>query len=231
MRFPYRTFWARAVWKPHLRHVNHLKSKRVQSLTEVHLLFRPSARISFWRLHVARYFLGLPGQSDRDFVRHAVLETSYDGGPVLVGAKLNAVGEMSPGEGGVPLLERNLDLPNDEFALYDEGDFRIRVLTTGGFSPDGLTALRPDMYEQFFRVHTNGADGETVLLEKVGEEYAVAGGTLRVVGISTLILIVPMALAGCRLLENAMSYPTSQEAGVPFQTVASIRPEGSGCLN
>ncbi len=113
-------------------------------------------------------------------------KTAYDAGPVLVGAKLNAVGETAYGEGGVGLLERGLGSGNDEFALYDEGDFRIRVLTTGGFSPDGVTGLRPDMYEQFFRVHVNGADGETVLLEEVGKDYAVAGGTLRVVGLSDL---------------------------------------------
>jgi hypothetical protein len=77
-------------------------------------------------------------------------------------------------------------LPNDEFALYDEGDFRIRVLTTGGFSPDGVTGLRPDMYEDYFRVHANGPDGETVLLERVGVDYQVAGGTLRVVGLADL---------------------------------------------
>lgn len=113
--------------------------------------------------------------------------TPYDAGPKLVGAKLNAVGDTSPGEGGVALLEGAMGaMPNDEFALYDEGDFCVRVLTTGGFSPDGLTGLRPDMYEEFFRVHVNGPDGETVLLEKVGEEYAVAGGNSRVVGLSEL---------------------------------------------
>lgn len=111
--------------------------------------------------------------------------TPYDAGPKLVGAKLNFVGEEALGEGGVPLLELGTH-PNDEFSLYDEGDLRLRILTTGGFSPDGVTGLRPDMYEQFFRVHVNGVDGETVLLENVGVEYEVAGGTLRVVGLSDL---------------------------------------------
>ncbi|MCL4255574.1 MAG: phospholipase [Anaerolineae bacterium] len=114
-------------------------------------------------------------------------KTPYDSGPVLVGAKLNFVGEEAIGEGGAPLIEANLGfLPNDEFALYDEGDFRLRMLTTGGFSPDGVTGVRPNMYEKFFRIHVNGVDGETVLLEEVGVDYEVAGGTLRVIGLSDL---------------------------------------------
>ena len=111
----------------------------------------------------------------------------YDSGPKLVGAKLNFVGEKAIGEGGVQVAENMIGLlPNDEFSLYDEGAFRIRVLTTGGFSPDGVTGVQPDMYEDFFRVHVNGVDGKTVLLEKVGVDYKVAGGTLRVVGLSDL---------------------------------------------
>ncbi|MEO1290291.1 MAG: hypothetical protein AAFV93_21275, partial [Chloroflexota bacterium] len=112
--------------------------------------------------------------------------TPYDSGPRLVGAKLNHVGDEALGEGGIQIAENIIDLPNDEFALYAEGDFRLRVLTTGGFSPDGVTGVRPDMYEQFFRIHVRGVDGETVLLETVGQEYEVDGGMLRVVGLSDL---------------------------------------------
>ncbi|HEX5688778.1 MAG TPA: hypothetical protein VFX76_02195, partial [Roseiflexaceae bacterium] len=113
-------------------------------------------------------------------------KSPYDRGPSLVGAKLNHTGESATGEGGVFMMERSPAMPNDEFALYDEGDFRLRVLTTGGFSPDGVTGLRPNMFEQFFRLHAKGADGETVILDKVGVEYQVAGGKLRVVGLSDL---------------------------------------------
>ena len=114
-------------------------------------------------------------------------ETSpYDSGPKLVGAKLNRTGDDAVGEGGVTLMERSAYMPNDEFSLYDEGDFRLRVLTTGGFSPDGVTGLRPDMYEDFFRLHARGRDGRTVILDRVGVDYEVAGGTLRVVGLSDL---------------------------------------------
>ncbi|MCK7482027.1 MAG: hypothetical protein M0C28_36385 [Candidatus Moduliflexus flocculans] len=67
----------------------------------------------------------------------------YDSGPKLVGAKLNFVGDEALGEGGLSIAQVIGLLPNDEFALYEEGDFRIRVLTTGGFSPDGVTGIHP----------------------------------------------------------------------------------------
>ena len=92
--------------------------------------------------------------------------TPYDMGPSLVGAKINYVDPEPVGEGGEPLLEQITGaFPNDEIAVHGEGDFRIRVLTTGGFSPDGFLAVQPDDYEDFFRVHANGPNGETVLLK------------------------------------------------------------------
>ena len=42
------------------------------------------------------------------------------------------------------------------------------------------------MFEDFFRIHAKGSNGEVVLLEKVGQEYLVADGTLRIVGLSDL---------------------------------------------
>ena len=112
----------------------------------------------------------------------------YDSGPKLVGAKLNYVGANAVGEGGASRLyeKKSGFIPNDEFALYGGGDFRLRVLTTGGFSPDGVTGLRPNMFEDFFRLHAKGPDGRTVLMSKVGVDYKLAGGTLRIVGLSDL---------------------------------------------
>ena len=112
--------------------------------------------------------------------------TGYGAGPILVGAKLNVVETIPSGEGGLPLLEQNSPaLPNDEVSLYGEvADFRIRVLTSGGFSPDGITGLHPDDYEDFFRIHARGVNGETVLLESTEQDYSVDGGMLRVLGLS-----------------------------------------------
>ena len=71
-----------------------------------------------------------------------------------------------------------------EFALYDGADFKIRILTTGGFSPDGMRGIRPDQFDSFFRLHAQGPDGETVMLEETGVDYELEGGKLRIVGMS-----------------------------------------------
>ena len=130
-------------------------------------------------------FLGPGGEQSGVGLTWETDATPYDSGPKLVGAKLNHVGEEPKGEGGFGLLD-NMVLPNDEFALYGGGDYRLRVLTTGGFSPDGLTGVTPDQYEDFFRIHATGTDGSTVLLTEVGIDYEVAGGTLRVAGLADL---------------------------------------------
>ena len=112
--------------------------------------------------------------------------TGYGTGPQLVGAKLNYVGDAPAGEGGAPLFEQGL-LPNDEFALYGGGgNFRLRMLTSGGFTPTGITGLTPDAYERHFRIHATAEDGSTVLLSETGVDYEVAGGTLRVLGLADL---------------------------------------------
>jgi hypothetical protein len=42
------------------------------------------------------------------------------------------------------------------------------------------------MFEDFFRLHATGPDGEPVILDRVGVDYEVRGGTLRMVGLSDL---------------------------------------------
>ncbi len=111
----------------------------------------------------------------------------YDEGPKLVGAKLNFVGKKAIGEGvGGGIWNNSNFMPNDEFSLYGGGDFRLRMLTSGGFSPDGVTGIRPTMYEKFFRIHVKGPNGTTVMLTKTGVDYAVLGGKLKVIGLSDL---------------------------------------------
>ena len=112
--------------------------------------------------------------------------TPYASGPTLVGAKLNRIDDPPLGEGPV---EQNGDnsMPNDERTLFgDKGNFRLRMLTTGGFSPDGIRGVLPTDFEKFFRIHATGPDGADVLIDKVGVPVDVAGGSLTVVGVSDL---------------------------------------------
>ena len=112
--------------------------------------------------------------------------TPYASGPTLVGAKLNRIDDVPQGEGPVGTFG-NGAMPNDERTLFgDQGDFRLRMLTSGGFSPDGVRGVLPTDFETFFRIHATGPDGNDVVIDKVGVPVEVAGGTLEVIGISDL---------------------------------------------
>lgn len=112
--------------------------------------------------------------------------TGYVSGPTLVAAKLTRVDPDVPGEGGA-FGATAAAMPNDEVALYgDRAEYRIRMLTTGGFSPDGVLALRPSDFADHFRLRATGADGSDVELTQSGVDYEVAGGTVRVLGLADL---------------------------------------------
>jgi hypothetical protein len=57
---------------------------------------------------------------------------------------------------------------------------------TGGFSPSGVQGALPTDYEKYCRVHEQGADRITVVLEQENMDYAVQGGSLKVFGLSDL---------------------------------------------
>ena len=89
------------------------------------------------------------------------------------------------GEGGPAAF--NGQMPNDGVALYgDAAQYRLRVLTTGGFSPDGVTSVFPTEYERYFRVQAIDAAGREHWLERTGVPYEIDGGTVTVVGLADL---------------------------------------------
>ncbi|MRG93699.1 phospholipase [Polyangium spumosum] len=107
----------------------------------------------------------------------------YVAGPGLVAAKLSRF--STEGEGGPEVVEG--PFPNDGVALYGSAaKFRLRVYTSGGFSPDGVRGLRPDEFEHFFRLHAKAPDGSDVLLEETGVDHAVDQGVIRIVGLADL---------------------------------------------
>lgn len=102
-----------------------------------------------------------------------------DNGPRLVGAKLSLLslaGEGAPAPFGVPV--------NDGRALYgNDAEYRLRVLTSGGFSPNGVSAVTPDAFARFFRLLVDDG-GATRVLTATGIDYTIPEGTIRIVGLA-----------------------------------------------
>lgn len=104
-------------------------------------------------------------------------------GPRLTGGKIS---RMSTAGEGAPVFFQPL-LPNDGVALYgSRAKFRVRVLTTGGFSPDGIRSLYPTDYRNFFQVIAVTRTGRRVGLVEPGKTYRIDGHPLRVVGLADL---------------------------------------------
>jgi len=105
------------------------------------------------------------------------------GGPTLVAAKLSkmsAVGNTAP-----KIFPQNL--PNDGVSLYGkQAKFRLRMYTSGGMTPNGVTPLLPTEYGTYFRVVATTSSGRKVALVKAGKTYYIDGHPLRVVGLADL---------------------------------------------
>jgi len=107
----------------------------------------------------------------------------YVVGPALVAAKLTRF--SAEGEGGPDIIGG--PFPNDGIALYGAAaKFRLRLYTSGGFSPDGVRGLRPNEFEHFFRLHAKLSDGTDMVLEKTGIDHTVETGMIRIVGLADL---------------------------------------------
>jgi hypothetical protein len=105
------------------------------------------------------------------------------GGPTLVAAKLSRMSAV--GNTGPKIFQQNL--PNSGVSLYGrQAKFRLRMYTSGGMTPDGVTPLLPTQYDQFFRVDAVTKSGQTVRLTQAGKTYYIDGQPLRVVGLANL---------------------------------------------
>ena len=105
------------------------------------------------------------------------------GGPVLVAAKLSRM--STAGDTGPKIFQQNL--PNDGVSLYGRrAKFRLRVYTSGGMTPNGVSALLPTDYNRFFRVDAVTSSGKTIRLTRSGKTYTIDGHPLRVVGLADL---------------------------------------------
>jgi hypothetical protein len=104
-------------------------------------------------------------------------------GPRLTAAKLtrmSTLGESAP----VPFRG---SMPNDGRSLYGKkAKFRLRMLTTGGFSPDGVRGVRPNEFERYFQIIARAPGGRRVVIRKQGRTYRIGKGWLRVIGLAEL---------------------------------------------
>lgn len=108
----------------------------------------------------------------------------YVSGPFLVGAKLSRMN--AAGDDGPMLFSANTN-GNDGISLYGEAaQYRLRVLTSGGFSPDGVQAVRPDEFERYFQLEVRLNNGSTQVLTQTGVAYDLDGSTLEIVGLAEL---------------------------------------------
>jgi hypothetical protein len=108
---------------------------------------------------------------------------SQRGGPILAAAKLSKMSTV--GDNGPKIFQQNL--PNNGVALYGKrAKFRLRLYTTGGMTPNGVSTLLPTDYGKFFRVDAVTRSGRTVRLTRAGHTYFIDGHPLRVVGLADL---------------------------------------------
>jgi len=102
-------------------------------------------------------------------------------GPQLTAGKISRMsvrGEQAP-------VGLRAALPNHGRALYGKSaKFRVRVLTTGGFSPDGVRGIYPTDYRKHFQLRARARNGKLVKLMRPGRTYRIDGHPLRVVGLA-----------------------------------------------
>jgi hypothetical protein len=104
------------------------------------------------------------------------------GGPALIGAKLSIMNDVGQ---DAPKAFAN-DIPNGGTALYGgEAQYRLRIYTNAGVSPDGVAAILPTDFSTFFQVQVTDNE-RTTLLTETNVPYTFSAGKITVVGLADL---------------------------------------------
>lgn len=79
---------------------------------------------------------------------------------------------------------------NSPYKLYgSDAEYRIRIFTKGGYSPDGITSMFPDSYEKYFYLqYKNPITGEITDLKKSNHKYLFNNETtyVEIIGLADL---------------------------------------------
>jgi hypothetical protein len=105
-------------------------------------------------------------------------------GPILVGAKLSRL--SLAGDYPAPAFPNSVANHGVEYYGTSEKLYRLRLFTSGGFSPDGVSGFLPQEFSRFFQLTAKGASGEAITISAAGTSVKVQGGTLKVKGIADL---------------------------------------------
>jgi hypothetical protein len=104
------------------------------------------------------------------------------GGPKLIGAKLSIMNDV--GQDAPVAFQSNL--PNGGTALYGaDAQYRLRIYTTAGISPNGVAAILPTDFSNFFQIQVTDG-GVTTLLTQTNIPYTFSEGTITIVGLADL---------------------------------------------
>ena len=105
-------------------------------------------------------------------------------GPTLVGAKLSRL--SLAGDYPAPAFPNSVANHGVEYYGTSDKLYRLRLFTSGGFSPDGVSGFLPQEFARFFQLTAQGPAGEAITIGEAGTSVKVKGGTLKVKGIADL---------------------------------------------
>jgi len=105
-------------------------------------------------------------------------------GPTLVGAKLSRL--SLAGDYPSPAFANSVG--NHGVEYYGPGSklYRLRLFTSAGFSPDGVSGFNPDEFSRFFQLTAQGRKGKSITISEANQTIKVKGGNLKVKGIADL---------------------------------------------
>ena len=103
-------------------------------------------------------------------------------GPRILAAKLNVFSSL--GESNPKWL--NASYANSGSDLFSSSaQYRLRVYTSAGFSPDGISSILPTDFSKFFSLAASDSSNNAVQITQAGVSYSVPGyGNIKVLGIA-----------------------------------------------
>ncbi len=105
-------------------------------------------------------------------------------GPTLVGAKLSRL--SLAGDYPAPAFPNSVANHGVEYFGTSRKLYRLRLFTSGGFSPNGVSGFEPQEFARFFQLTAQARNGKSITINEADTKVKVKGGSLKVLGIADL---------------------------------------------